>query len=248
MSIKRQFNMVEISLAVAVMALGLTLIIGLFPLAIKSHKEVVANTHIPPITDKFVSLIRHRLINNLNTSGTKGEFVLQFTSTDGGNFLKELPTFTNINDTWLTPGKENADYGFIYNSEDNEFRLGSGSRFEAAHTHDDDEDRETVLYHNGNIEDGYIMASLGRFDEGGSELTKTIDFAAHVLLFSDRGIYSDDPFRIGTAENNYDPTFIESEVGRVSVLISWPIDIPMAARTKRCFVIDMFRDRIDAGE
>ena len=252
MSIKRQFNMVEISLAVAVMALGLTLIVGLFPLAVRSHKDVVANTYIPSVTDKFVSLIRHRLNHNVDSSN---EYLFMFNNTNSYNFMTVLPDYSEIESIWFdlnASASANVHKSFIYDSEDGIFLLGD-TKFIATHTTNESDVALYVSEDGIDGKDGYIMAFLGRTDDGfGGDSVRNIDFSAHILLFkASSAIYdiADNPFRMGTgSREHFYPSSLETEVGRVAVLVSWPVDVPMASRSKRSFVIDMFRDRIESAE
>ncbi len=62
--LKRLFNMVEVTLAIAVVGLGITAVMGMFPVAINSSRDAVAESCSGEMATQFISYIEARAVND----------------------------------------------------------------------------------------------------------------------------------------------------------------------------------------
>ena len=79
-SLKRFFNMVEVTLAIAVVGIGITGIMGMFPVAIGASRDAVAQSFIADGVDQLITLV-NMVGNKENTWSTTG-------------YIKNIPTTT----------------------------------------------------------------------------------------------------------------------------------------------------------
>ena len=72
MKMSYKFNMVEIALAIVVIAIGLSSILVLFPIGIKATRSAVEENVVPDIASVVVNFIRGEYLKNWNTA--RGQF------------------------------------------------------------------------------------------------------------------------------------------------------------------------------
>ena len=70
--IRHYFNMIEITLAIAIMGVGITSLMVLMPVGLRSSQESVANNYVPIIADYFMTMIRNRVIHD--RTGSAGNY------------------------------------------------------------------------------------------------------------------------------------------------------------------------------
>lgn len=91
---KRFFNMVEVTLALAVVGIGITGIMGMFPVAIQSSRDAVADNYICDVAPQFMSYYE-----NVMRSSWPGQFSapsVNDTDTDDGSLWTYMAAVPNI--------------------------------------------------------------------------------------------------------------------------------------------------------
>ena len=122
--VRHYFNMIEITLAIAIMGVGITSLMVLLPVGLRNSQESISNNYVPIIADYFYGLIRTILsidedgeIENFTwmfdwiTAGSDNELEID---TDGDNKLsgvKNQPVNIFYHDT------DTSDYVVVFRSK-----------------------------------------------------------------------------------------------------------------------------------
>ncbi|NMD85377.1 hypothetical protein HF882_02140 [Victivallis vadensis] len=80
-TVKRYFNMIEVALSLAIIAIGLSSILVLFPVGLNANKTAIANNNLADVAEYMIGYLRAYAIANWNDSGTSNSFLTQLNST-----------------------------------------------------------------------------------------------------------------------------------------------------------------------
>ncbi|OGV55697.1 MAG: hypothetical protein A2017_03185 [Lentisphaerae bacterium GWF2_44_16] len=90
--IKKAFNMVEITLAIAVIGIGVAGVMSLFPVALNASRDAVGNNYAPDIANQFLNYVSMQCNNDWNTN---------ISTTAGGGIITEtVPTNDDGATSW----------------------------------------------------------------------------------------------------------------------------------------------------
>ena len=217
---KRFFNMIEVILALAVSAIGITGIMGIIPLGLKANRDAMAETFAADIAnsyfaqlsleaaqaDSFSKFVEEADLLNFFpfSSDDSDRDSLSFTDLFGNSktiYYYKNPT-TPDPDDWKTEGK--IEYSHAFDQDGVDFDTSKAS---SKH---------------------YVRAFVGKKDG-----TKKVlpDFAADLCGWK---YY---PTDIAEAEG------AQTDLVRVCLEVSWPINAPYDKREKRVFVREFFNVR-----
>ena len=250
--IRHYFNMIEITLAIAIMGVGITSLMVLLPVGLRSSQESISNNYVPIIADYFYSLIRTDLMFSRTKKTIKlpgvdsGEEDGSGSSTEGVTYYEyESLTSSVIDD-------------FEEKSKLDELLSGSGSDADTILSIKEDgkidnftwlldwivsnPDNElkldavgvnklsneknqpvNIFYHDTDASD-YVVVFRSKSETGDGLTYDMVDFAAEVKLFKD------DSLNINGVSKSSD------DLMRVYMHISWPIELPLSKRQSRVYV------------
>lgn len=80
-TVKRYFNMIEVALSLAIIAIGLSSILVLFPVGLNANKTAIANNNLADVAEYMIGYLRAYAIANWNDSGTSNSFLTQLNTT-----------------------------------------------------------------------------------------------------------------------------------------------------------------------
>lgn len=256
--VRHYFNMIEITLAIAIMGVGITSLMVLLPVGLRSSQESISNNYVPIIADYFYSLIRTDLMFSRTKKTIKlpgvdsGEEDGSGSSTEGVTYYEyESLTSSVINDfedesklDGLIDGSE-SDADTILSID--EVSDSSSSTWERMRDSSNELEIDeisgenkvnnctgqpvNIFYKNGDSSD-YVVVFRSKSETGDGLTYDMVDFAAEVKLFKDDGLKID---------NNTDSSFSSDDLMRVYMHISWPIELPLSKRQSRVYVWDVAR-------
>lgn len=90
--IKKCFNMVEITLAIAVIGIGVAGVMSLFPVALNASRDAIGNNYAPDIADQFLSYVSMQCNNDWNTNIS--------TTASGGIITETVPANDDGGTSW----------------------------------------------------------------------------------------------------------------------------------------------------
>lgn len=255
--VRHYFNMIEITLAIAIMGVGITSLMVLLPVGLRNSQESISNNYVPIIADYFYGLIRTDLMFRRTKKTIKlpgvdsGEEDGSGSSTEGVTYYEyESLTSSVIDDfeekskldellsgsgsdanTILSIDKDGKIENFTWMF--NWITSGSDNELEI----DTDGDNKlsgvtnqpvNIFYHDTDTSD-YVVVFRSKSETGDGLTYDMVDFAAEVKLFKD------DALNINGVSKSSD------DLMRVYMHISWPIELPLSKRQSRVYVWDVAR-------
>lgn len=230
--IKYNFNMVEIALALAILAIGMSSILVLFPVGINANKSAIADNNLADIGEYLMGYLR---------AGCAAEWAKiakdRQDQIDAGNMNPSGPT---ANDFFFSR-KIAKDYSSVKDLGETD---GKGI------------DPLSATYEKGgsrSITDNlYLLQSSGSTYANSAFLYKQmtgeiLDFAAVVKVWKEEYSF----YALKASNNTYDkvtvnPGNINSPINQYATVlcieISWPAQAPYAQREKRLFRQEIFNE------
>jgi len=203
---KRFFNMIEVMLALAVSAIGITAIMGIIPLGLKANRDAMSDTFAADIANSYFA--------QLSIDRAKASSFSDFVT-------NKIP-FTDVSaskESMTVDGKTI----YFYKNPDTPAPKSSDAKF--MHAFDKDGvDFDTSKW----SDDHYIRAYVGK-KNGSTEVMP--DFVADLCGWM---CY---PTDITEAEG------AQTDLIRVYLEVSWPINAPYEKREKRVFVREFFNTK-----
>ena len=258
--IRRYFNMIEITLAIAIMGVGITSLMVLMPVGLRSSQESVANNYVPIIADYFMTMLRNRVIHDrtgtagnytytdLNyksaTDASQSSIVAYLTDISGSSSIS-LPTDMysikpngEINggsgaNTFDLVAIDESDHALTINNViigDSSGNWDITKVADSTNTEFNIKAQPTNIFVNGN-NNAYIVVFRSKSEDGGLEYDK-VDFAAEVLLYKDE---------LEDASRSYSL----DDAARIVMHISWPIELPADKRQSRIYTWDVVKGGIE---
>lgn len=249
----RYFNMIEITLAIAVMGVGITSLMVLMPVGLRSSQESISNNYVPIIADYFYSLIRTNLMfqrtektiklpgvssddDDTGSSDSEGVTYYEYESLnnsviasfDEKSKLDNLISGSGSDvDTILSIDKDGKIYNFTWMHDSSNALYISGV---VGEDRVDEITRQPVnIFYNTGDDSDYVVVFRSKSESGDGLTYDLVDFAAEVRLFKD------DSLKIDGASKGGD------DFMRVYMHISWPIELPLSKRQSRVYVWDVAR-------
>lgn len=250
--IRRYFNMIEITLAIAIMGVGITSLMVLMPVGLRSSQESVANNYVPIIADYFMTMIRNRVIHDrtgtvgnytytdLNyksaTDASQSSIVAYLTDISGMSSGSSLPMSNDMYS--IKPDNTIGSFDWIEPDNTNQIlSIGNvilGDRDSASTwTVQNIEDQPTNIFVNSSNSNDYIVVFRSKSEDGGMTYDK-VDFAAEVLLYKDQLRDTDNP-----------TGYSLDDAARIIMHISWPIELPADKRQSRIYTWDVVKGGIE---
>ena len=249
----RFFNMIEVLLALTVIAIGMTSVLGLFPVGLKASREAIAQNCSADVADQMITYLR--VISEINQAQYAKAFY------DSGSFVDDS-TYITINNGKFTnnpPGSSNEQdvddnslsflkaYGSELIKSNNKLEAGT-INFKrvapgwAVFKVDGVSNQPRVFF----IVQGPNCTENDDDSAGAADkLSRTVDYSAMALVWkSPVQIWRDNPD--GVSGWGKWPTFTEGTdpdstvykySAKLNVELSWPLELPYAERKKRYYQI-----------
>ena len=257
--IRHYFNMIEITLAIAIMGVGITSLMVLMPVGLRSSQESVANNYVPIIADYFMTMIRNRVIHdrtgsagnytyidfNTKTANPSQSSIVAYLTDISGSGSVSLPTdMYAIDSDGKISGGSGANAFDLVAIDDSNHALtinnviigdGSAGNWDITKQGDDKfniKAQPTNIFVNGN-NNAYIVVFRSKSEDGGLEYDK-VDFAAEVLLYKDK-----------LRDTDKSTGYSLDDAARIIMHISWPIELPADKRQSRIYTWDVVKGGIE---
>ncbi len=229
MNVSRRYNLVEVILALGVVAIGVVSIMALFPIGANASRDASMETYAANVSDEMLQFVKYRLKlvedeENEQDKIDKRWKDLVGTDTEEGAITETKPTkakldveVAKLDDTgvWKTPDTD------IF-----------GDIFEKTHTiyqHDTDKQVFQLLSHR-NSDD----VKLGDTDsDPKKDFATNVDFRAIAYIWKEQIII--DQTQASDSKVSY-----KSGV-RIIIRVTWPAELPYDARQKADYVLEIFK-------
>ncbi len=228
MNVSRRYNLVEVILALGVVAIGVVSIMALFPIGANASRDASMETYAANVSDEMLQFVKYRLKQVDDTDDQqkiddRWKDLIGETDSDGA-ITETKPTkakldvdITKLDDTgvWKTP--DTAIFGDI---------------FESTHTiyqHDTDKQVFQLLSHR-NTDD----VKLGDTDsDPKKDFATNVDFRAIAYIWKEQIVMD---------QTLHDDSKVSYKTGvRINVRVTWPAEIPYDSRQKADYVLEVFK-------
>ncbi|MGN0849392.1 MAG: hypothetical protein ACI4OV_06845 [Victivallaceae bacterium] len=265
--IRRYFNMIEITLAIAIMGVGITSLMVLMPVGLRSSQESVANNYVPIIADYFMTMIRNRVIHD--RAGTAGNYTytdLNYKSATDASQSSIVAYLTDISGMSSGSSLPMSNDMYSIDPETGEIKGGSGNNaFDLVAIDESD--------HALTINNVIIGDSSGNWD-----ITKVADSPAntkfnikaqptnifvngnnnaYIVVFrsksEDGGLEYDKVdfaaevllYKDQLRDTDNPTGYSLDDAARIIMHISWPIELPADKRQSRIYTWDVVKGGIE---
>ena len=209
----KRFTLVEVTMAIAVIAIGMVGVMGLFPIGFQASRDAVGDNFSSQLTQQFLQMValqaKAYTVPEYDASGN----VIADTGIDGwGNYITGSPQAgcKDINNKITGDKASTSDLQFTVNKSDPFLGNPDFGIYNI--------DKNKGVY--------YLESKSGNI----------VDFSAAVSIWQDDLTYDDDG--TGNADG-----IISNQYGRrLFVEISWPVKVPYDDRQKRYYMLDVFND------
>lgn len=226
------FNMVEIVLALAVVAVGVVSILGLFPVGMAASRDAMAIDYAANAADQFLHQLEYLIRRPATASVPTGWELYVLGSIDKTASLtwsSAWNKFTIPDDSGMSITAERADFDVPANGELLETVAGDSSSTAG---------NEAVFrYASGSS--ATRRYKVIRYLERSSPLDNDYDPAEDVLDFDAVMVVYRDQVSIPTGSGTSSVPYAMGAA--LNVDISWPAQLPEARREKRTYRLELFR-------
>jgi len=232
MNVSRRYNLVEVILALGVVAIGVVSIMALFPIGANASRDASMETYAANVADEMLQFVKYRLKQVDDTDdqqkiNDRWKDLIGEADSDGA-ITETKPTkakldvdATKLDDTgvWKTP---DTIFGSIFNDT------------HTIYQHDTDKQVFQLLGHRNSND-----VKLG--DTDSSDPTK--DFATNVDFRAIACIWKE---QIVIDQTQASDSKIDYKYGaRIIVRVTWPAELPYDSRQKADYVLEVFKPIIE---
>ncbi|MBO7619734.1 MAG: hypothetical protein J6T06_04430 [Victivallales bacterium] len=205
----RQYNLVEVILALGVVAIGVVSIMALFPIGASASRDAAMETYSSNAADEMFHM-------------------LQFMALNDGTTLDDSWDKWIKNDTKLETSK--PDYDDANTDKDKWERLGDTTKGIDSNIFTTTTSKKGVFllisHHDSSADKDATLANAGDSESDNTITYEKVDFRAVVLAWKEK--VREDP-----TDASKDIDF--DEAAKLVIEVSWPEEMPYAARQKRYF-------------
>ena len=205
----RQYNLVEVILALGVVAIGVVSIMALFPIGASASRDAAMETYSSNAADEMFHM-------------------LQFMALNDGTTLDDSWNKWIKNDTQLETSK--PDYDEANTEKDKWERLGDTTKGIDSNIFKTKSSKKGVFllisHHDSSADKDATLADAGDTESDSTITYEKVDFRAVVLAWKEK--VREDP-----TDASKDIDF--DEAAKLVIEVSWPEEMPYAARQKRYF-------------
>ena len=205
----RQYNLVEVILALGVVAIGVVSIMALFPIGASASRDAAMETYSSNAADEMFHM-------------------LQFMALNDGTTLDDSWNKWIKNDTQLETSK--PDYDEANTEKDKWERLGDTTKGIDSNIFKTKSTKKGVFllisHHDSSADKDATLADAGDTESDSTITYEKVDFRAVVLAWKEK--VREDP-----TDASKDIDF--DEAAKLVIEVSWPEEMPYAARQKRYF-------------
>jgi hypothetical protein len=220
--IRRIFNMVEVMLAVIVVALGIASTFVLFPVGLNASKDAVAESRVADISETAALIVQSEVIPNLVETASNKGFSFKAIGNSNEHFC-ERPTASDNTEIDKTVDPESLEDSKKVSGTDL-YKMGNGLYVYVSKVPDSGE----VLFA------AAVKVYLDRDSSSDNG-------------FENEYFCTRDGIKKYSAIKGSVNDCINKFLLPVAVEVSWPVTVPAADREKRVFRFELFNSEYDPG-
>lgn len=219
------FNMVEVALAMAIIAIGLSSILVLFPVGLNANKAAIADNNLADIAEYIIGYLRASASADWNKDGTNGFLTTledDYSKVKGGDEASPGDSTTTAFQTkWQAFGADQ-----------------SGTRLYQAK--------------NTNGKGLFLFRQSSYIQDGNGTTVEVPDFSAIIKVWKDDTFDFYGPVVYGAppyAKFSDDTALVNALKNYATALcveISWPSEVPLSNRERRTFRFEIFNESYEA--
>jgi len=238
--IRRSFNLVEIALATAVIGIGLSSVLILFPIGLNAGKASVADNNLGDVAELVFGFIQTQYQLNWNSAGTRTGLAANCPVYDATPDDSDIATGASdfLNDDG-TPKNKTAVTGLVQHPSQAGIFLFQQRVPDAEAP--SDRSRDNIEFE-AIIRVGVVQNNIDavNYPELGTGNWPAITADGNTYQYQTLVTSGNIRNNLGGASSSEaSRKYLTSMV----VEISWPIDAPWSQREKRVFVLDMFNEK-----
>ncbi len=232
MNVSRRYNLVEVILALGVVAIGVVSIMALFPIGANASRDASMETYAANTADEMLQFVKYRLKevgdDDKQTDIDERWEKLIGTTDSTGAITDTKPTkekldvdVTKLDDTSVWKAPDTAIFGSIFNDT------------HTIYQHDTDKQVFQLLGHRNS--DDVKLGDTNSDPE--KDFAMNVDFRAIAYIWKEQIVM--DQTLASDSKVDY-----KSGV-RIIVRVTWPAEIPYDARQKTDYVLEVFKPIIE---
>ena len=232
MNVSRRYNLVEVILALGVVAIGVVSIMALFPIGANASRDASMETYAANTADEMLQFVKYRLKEvgeNDKQTDIDDRWDKLIGNDDDSGAIKKKPGDDALK-TALEIDRDDLDKTSVWGTPDTDI---FGDIFNSTHTiyqHHTNKQLFQLLSHR-NSDD----IELGDTNDSDPEkdFATNVDFRAIAYIWKEQVIMD---------KTLADDSKVDYTSGvRIIVRVTWPAEIPYAARQKADYVLEVFK-------
>jgi hypothetical protein len=236
MNVSRRYNLVEVILALGVVAIGVVSIMALFPIGANASRDASMETYAANVADEMLQFVKYRL-KEVGDGEDQGDVDDRWDALigdeDSGIFKKKPASETDM-ERALTVENDDLDKATVWGTPS---ATTFGSIFQNSNTiyqhHTDDQLFQLLSHRNpDNRNLGYTDSS-----DSSKDFASNVDFRAIAYVWKEQIIMDD------TVNPAYKIPYTTGV--RLIVRVTWPAEIPYVSRQKADYVLEVFKPIIE---
>ncbi len=242
--IKQHFNMLEVLIAVAVAGVGMTLLLVMFPIALKGARETTANNYLPMAASSVIAQLNASLDATAKTSSTARKNWIDNKFSDYGSG-EDIPAVQNyqpfIENKDLPSGYElayagaNSSNPWLEPLSIYKYKDGYVAIFKSYVTDNGDNDNSPAAF-------GYLNADFACQIKVERQDPADVKYGSSNV--GDFAVFSDGRTDSGipgpTIASSDFTKSIEDHYSRFIVTVSWPLAAAPASRQERVYFVEKY--------
>ena len=204
----RQYNLVEVILALGVVAIGVVSIMALFPIGASATRDAAMETYSSNAADEMFHMLQFMALNDGNTLDISWKKWIE----ENDHVGTSKPSYTD----------ENTD-------KSKWKRLGDATKGVDGNIFQHKDDKGVFLlisHHDSSADKDATLADAGDTESDSTITYEKVDFRAVVLAWKEK---------VRVDPTGTDPDLKYEEAAKLVIEVSWPEEMPYAARQKRYF-------------
>ena len=226
-----RFNMIEVALALVILAIGLSSVLVLFPVGLKASRQSIADNNLADVAERVGAYIQSKYTSS-EVWGRDGTF----NGGNIGNFDPEPGSLPEVSD--FTTKADGMDGLLTASGHPNCYLY---RQYSAAPTGSSTSDDQRAVDFEAMIRVGWDTATLKEqyYSELGSGTPKTLSSYSRIAPSGTDSVLTNGNLPNG---NGIGAAVLDKCCRTLIIEISWPADVSWSKREKRIFRLEMFNE------
>ena len=230
MNVSRRYNLVEVILALGVVAIGVVSIMALFPIGANASRDASMETYAANVSDEMLQFVKYRL-KQVDDDDDQSKIDDRWKDLVGDTGASGAITETKPSKSKLDVDVTKLDDTGVWKTPDTAI---FGDIFESTHTiyqHDTDKQVFQLLSHRNS--DDIKLGDTNDSDPT-KDFARNVDFRAIAYIWKEQIV-------MDQTQASDDAKIPYTSGARIIVRVTWPAELPYDARQKADYVLEVFK-------